>query len=65
MNIAFGKHQRGNIIRAVVEGIAFSFIYGAKIMEREGAKISVIRAGKSNLFECQTLCEIISTVLGA
>src|SRR5690606_41389372 len=39
-----------HMLRAVQEGIAFSFRYGLDIMRENGLNPSVIRAGKANLF---------------
>lgn len=44
------RHSRAHILRAVQEGIAFSFRYGIDIMKDLGLKPDVIRAGKANLF---------------
>ena len=44
------RHSKAHIIRAVHEGIAFSFKYGIDIMKDLGLKPDVIRAGKANMF---------------
>ena len=44
------RHTKAHIIRAVHEGIAFSFRYGIDIMKDLGLKPDVIRAGKANMF---------------
>ena len=44
------RHGRGHILRAIQEGIAFSFRYGIDIMKNLGLKPDVIRAGKANMF---------------
>lgn len=49
-NINFNIHTRAHITRAALEGIAFAFNYGLKIMEQQGIRLSVIRAPMSNLF---------------
>jgi len=46
----FNIHTTAHLVRAVQEGIAFSFRYGLDIMRGNGINPSVIRAGKSNLF---------------
>ena len=56
-NLDFNKHTTAHMIRAVQEGIAFSFRYGLDIM-RENACLPdkqemnplIIRAGKANMF---------------
>lgn len=49
-NIDLNQHHKAHILRAVQEGIAFSFRYGLDIMRENGLNPSVIRAGKANLF---------------
>lgn len=44
------RHNRSHIVRAVQEGIAFSFRYGIDVMKGLGLQPNVIRAGKANLF---------------
>ena len=44
------RHGKAHILRAVQEGIAFSFRYGIDIMKEMGLKPDVIRAGKANMF---------------
>lgn len=46
----FNKHHIGHLVRAVQEGIAFSFRYGLDIMRENGIDPSVIRAAQTNLF---------------
>lgn len=46
----FNMHTTAHLVRAVQEGIAFSFRYGLDIMRQNGIDPSVVRAGKSNLF---------------
>jgi xylulokinase len=49
-NIDFNIHSTAHMVRAVQEGIAFSFRYGFDIMKENGVNPAVIRAGKANLF---------------
>jgi xylulokinase len=49
-NIDFNVHSDAHILRAVQEGIAFSFKYGLDIMRSNALQPSVIRAGKANMF---------------
>ena len=49
-NLDFNVHTTAHIVRAVQEGIAFSFRYGLDIMRENGLNPAVIRAGKANLF---------------
>lgn len=49
-NLDFNLHTKAHILRAVQEGVAFSFRYGFDIMRENGITPSVIRAGKANMF---------------
>ncbi|MFL5772554.1 MAG: xylulokinase [Flavisolibacter sp.] len=49
-NIDFNIHTTAHLVRAVQEGIAFSFRYGLDIMRENGMEPSLIRAGRSNMF---------------
>jgi xylulokinase len=49
-NLDFNIHTVGHMVRAVQEGIAFSFRYGLDIMRENGINPTIIRAGKANLF---------------
>ena len=49
-NIDLNRHSATHILKAVSEGIAFSFRYGLDIMRENGYNPSVIKAGHSNLF---------------
>ena len=49
-HLDFNTHTTAHMVRAVQEGIAFSFRYGLDIMRENGMNPAVIRAGKANLF---------------
>jgi xylulokinase len=55
-------NERGHIARAVLEGVAFSFVYGLEIMKSLNLKPKVIRAGKANMFLSRPFRETISTL---
>lgn len=44
------SHTKAHLYRAAQEGIAFALRYGLDIMEENGMKPKVIRAGKANMF---------------
>ena len=50
LNLDFNLHTAAHLVRAVQEGIAFSFRYGLDIMRENCMNPAVIRAGKTNLF---------------
>jgi xylulokinase len=66
-NLNFNFHNRGHILRAAQEGIAFSFKYGMEVMEQTGIETKVIRAGKANMFLSpvfrQTLADISNATI--
>ena len=49
-NLDFNMHTTAHMVRAVQEGIAFSFRYGLDIMRENGINPTVVRAPKTNLF---------------
>ncbi len=49
-HLDFNIHTAAHMVRAVQEGIGFSFRYGLDIMRENGIDPTVIRAGRSNLF---------------
>jgi xylulokinase len=51
------------MLRAVQEGIVFSFRYGMEIMELMGIQAGVIRAGRSNMFLSPVFRNALATVL--
>jgi xylulokinase len=46
----FNRHNKYHLARAAQEGIVFSMIYGAEIMQEMGLSIRCIKAGYSNMF---------------
>jgi xylulokinase len=48
--INFNIHNKGHLIRAAQEGIAFSFRYGLDVMKSIGMDFNVVKVGNSNLF---------------
>lgn len=65
VGIDFNRHNKSHILRAAQEGIAFSFKYGVDIMKEMGLNISVIRAGKANMFLSNIFRETLANVTGA
>ncbi len=63
--INFNIHQKGHLLRAAQEGIVFSFKYGMDIMQQIGINVSVIRAGKANMFLSPVFRETLAGVTGA
>ena len=63
-NIDLNIHTQAHVIRAVQEGIAFSFRYGLDIMRENGMSPTVIRAGKNNLFLSELFTESFVNITG-
>lgn len=59
------RHSRAHLVRAVQEGIAFSFRYGIDIMRAMGLNMSVMRAGYANLFLSPLFRETLATLCNA
>jgi len=58
LNIDLNKHSKAYILRAVQEGIVFSFRYGLDIMRENGIHPAVIRVGKANMFLSDLFAEV-------
>ncbi|MCW9706377.1 xylulokinase [Fodinibius salsisoli] len=63
-NIDFNRHNRGHIVRAAQEGIAFSLNYGLQIMREMGLTIDTIRVGKGNMFLSKVFREAFTNTTG-
>jgi xylulokinase len=61
-NIDFNIHGPAHLVRAVQEGIAFSFRYGLDIMRENGINPTVVRAGKANLFLSDVFAQSFANV---
>ena len=65
LGLDFNRHTSAHLFRASQEGIAFSLKYGLDIMKEMGLKVSVIRAGKANMFLSPVFRETLSNVTEA
>jgi xylulokinase len=63
--INFNIHNRNDLLRAAQEGIVFSFRYGMDIMKEMGIDVSLIRAGKANMFLSPVFRDTLAGVSGA
>ena len=50
LGLDFNRHNHYHLARAAQEGIVFSLIYGAEIMQAMGLSLNRIRAGFANMF---------------
>jgi xylulokinase len=60
--IDFNRHSSSHVLRAIQEGIAFSLRHGGDIMKEMGISVSIIRAGKANLFLSKIFCETLANL---
>jgi len=65
LGVELVRHSRPHILRAVQEGIAFSFRYGIDIMKDLGLSPDVVRAGNANMFLSPLFRSTLSTLCGA
>lgn len=63
--IDFHRHQFAHMVRACLEGIAFSFVYGIRCMKDTGLDPKAIKVGNDNLFQSNIFSEIIATLTSA
>jgi xylulokinase len=63
--IDFNRHNKGHVVRAGLEGIAFAFIYGMEAMKELGIDVGKIRAGNDNLFQSRVFAQTLSNLSGA
>lgn len=62
-NLQFNLHTNAHFYRAALEGIAFSFIYGFKLMEEMGIDLSIIKAGNDNLFQSSVFSTTMANLM--
>lgn len=63
--VNFNINKQCDLVRAAQEGIVFSFQYGMEIMRGMGMEISVIKAGKANMFLSPIFRQTLAGVSGA
>lgn len=63
-NLDLNRHHKSHWCRAAIEGIAFSFVYGVKILVEDGMEVNVIRTGNDNLFQSDLFGNTIATLIG-
>lgn len=62
--LQFLSQGRGHAVRAVLEGIACAFRYGAGILEGSGLDLSLIKAGRAGLFQSRLFTGILASITG-
>ncbi len=63
--IDLNRHTSSHILRAVQEGIAYSFRFGIDIMKDMGLQPNIIRAGYANMFLSPVFTRTLATLTGA
>ncbi|WP_029489267.1 xylulokinase [Ochrovirga pacifica] len=63
--LQFAKHGLNHMVRACLEGIAFSFVYGIRCMKELGLNPKVIKVGNDNMFQSQIFATTIATLTEA
>jgi xylulokinase len=61
----FNIHTKAHVLRAAQEGIVFAFNYGLQIMKEMGVQVSVIRAGKANMFLSPVFAQTLASIASA
>ncbi len=64
-NLQFNVHTKAHLMRAGLEGIAFSFVYGIRILQSLGMSTKKLRVGNDNLFQSQIFSQTIANLVGA
>lgn len=62
-NLQFNNHTKAHLFRASLEGIAFSFVYGFRILKELGLNTNIIKVGNDNLFQSTIFSSTISNLL--
>ena len=63
INLNFNRHSKAHMYRAALEGIAYAFAYGIRIMQDMGMQLDTIRVGNDNLFQSAVFSTTIASVL--
>jgi xylulokinase len=63
LGLQFNRHGRSHLYRAALEGIAFSFVYGVRILQKMGVQVTNMRVGNDNLFRSEVFSKTIATLL--
>ncbi|MFK8162874.1 MAG: xylulokinase, partial [Lewinella sp.] len=65
LGLDLNRHDKTHVVRAGLEGIAFAFVYGMKVLKELGVDLSTIRVGNDNLFQSKVFSSTIATLTGA
>ena len=59
----FNRHSNAHLYRAALEGVAFSFVFGMRMLQSMGLDLQIIRVGHDNLFRAPVFAQTISNVM--
>ncbi|MEM9528076.1 MAG: FGGY family carbohydrate kinase [Bacteroidota bacterium] len=65
LGLDLNRHDKKYLVRAGLEGIAFAFVYGMRVMQDLGVDLSTIRVGNDNLFQSAVFTNTIASLTGA
>jgi len=65
IDLDLNRHSSKEMIRATLEGIAFSFVYGLELMLELGVPTHKIKVGSDNLFQSRIFSQTIANLTGA
>ena len=60
--IQFNRHSFDHIIRACIEGVAYSLVYGIRYINSIGLNPSRIKVGNDNMFQSTIFFQTIATL---
>ena len=60
--IQFNRHSFDHMIRACIEGVAYSLVYGIKYINSLGLNLSRIKVGNDNMFQSTIFSQTIATL---
>ncbi|MCX6145438.1 MAG: FGGY family carbohydrate kinase [Ignavibacteriales bacterium] len=63
-HLNFNIHGKPEVLRAVQEGVVFSFKYGIDIMRSLKIQPTVLKAGAANMFLSPVFCKTLASVAG-
>ncbi|MEY3194799.1 MAG: hypothetical protein RIQ78_896 [Bacteroidota bacterium] len=61
--IQFNRHETRHYYRAILEGVAFSFVKGTEILRALGVPVALLRVGNDNLFQSAIFSNTVATLL--
>lgn len=61
----FNIHDKKDIVKAVLEGVAYAFRLGLEVMKNMGMPLNIFRAGYANMFLSPAFRQIFSNITGA